>query len=191
MRRRKLIVGLGNPGPEYVHNRHNAGFQFLDRFAEKHGLPFDFIKFKALLALGEVEGQEVILAKPLTFMNLSGTAVKPLMSGYKIEPEDLLVVYDDLDLPLGKLRLRPRGGSGGHKGMESIIQALGHEEFPRLRLGIGRPADSGVVDYVLSDFSESEMAVMEKVYELAIEVVEVWLKEGMEAATKSVQGGKL
>lgn len=178
----RLIVGLGNPGPEYAGTRHNAGFQFLDRLAGKHGLKFTLLKFKAYLAEGEIRGCRVILAKPLTFMNLSGQAVKPLVKSYGIQLEDLLVVYDDMDLPLGSLRFRPQGGAGGHKGMRSVIEALGNRQFPRLRFGIGRPRRGDPVDYVLSEFTEDEKAAMERAYELGVRIVEAWIAGGVRAA---------
>ena len=178
----KLIVGLGNPGPRYAFNRHNAGFQCLDRLARKHGLSFTKTQFRAHLASGEIEGTKVILAKPLTFMNLSGEAIRPLVRWYKVHLQDLLVIYDDLDLPLGKLRLRPKGGAGGHRGMLSIIEALGTQDFPRLRLGIGRPVTGDAVTYVLSDFTPEEQKVMEEAYQKAITTVEVFLTQGLEAA---------
>lgn len=178
----KLIVGLGNPGPEYAETRHNAGFQFLDRLARKHGLKFSALKFKALIAEGEIRGCQVILAKPLTFMNLSGQAVKPLVKSCGIELVDLLVVYDDMDLPLGAVRFRPGGGAGGHKGMLSVIEALGNRHFPRLRFGIGRPSHGDPMDYVLSEFSEDERAAMERAYEIGVEIVEAWVAGGTQAA---------
>jgi len=179
---RKLLVGLGNPGPEYAETRHNVGFQFLDRLAHKHRLNFTTFKFRACLAQGEINGHQVLLAKPLTFMNLSGQAVKPLVKAYEVELSDLLVIYDDMDLPLGTVRLRPKGSAGGHKGMDSIIRSLGNQQFPRLRFGIGRPPHGDAIDYVLSEFTEDEKAAMERAYEVGIEVVETWITRGMEAA---------
>jgi PTH1 family peptidyl-tRNA hydrolase len=178
----KLIVGLGNPGREYADNRHNVGFQCLNRLAEAWGLSFNKRKHKALLARGEMAGLKAILAKPQTFMNLSGEAVERLARSYNVPPEDILVIYDDLDLPLGKIRLRPRGGSGGHKGMNSIIEHLGTDAFPRLRVGIGRPTHGDPVDYVLEDFAPDERMAMEEAYERAISAVELWLTQGIVAA---------
>ncbi len=180
----KLIVGLGNPGPQYAETRHNVGFQFVDYLAGKHGLSFSTFRFNAHLAFGKVKGQEVVLAKPLTFMNLSGQAVKPLLKSLGTSPENLLVVYDDMDLPLGAIRLRPKGGAGGHRGMQSIIDALGRQDFPRLRFGIGRPARGDPVDYVLGEFSEEEKAVMALAFERALDLVEGWIEGGMEEALR-------
>jgi len=177
-----LIVGLGNPGPEYVSNRHNVGFQVLDRFAERHRLHFDRIEFQGLLARGSLESQAVVLVKPMSFMNRSGQVVKPMISRYRVELERLLVIYDDLDLPLGKIRVRAQGGSGGHRGMKSIIQSLGTGDFPRLRIGIGRPSGLAPEDYVLRDFSLDESITMELAYEAAVSAVECFVREGIAAA---------
>ena len=181
----KLIVGLGNPGRKYAGNRHNVGFQCLDRLAKAWGLSFGRRKRKALLAQGEIAGLKVILAKPQTFMNLSGEAVERLARFYKLPPESTLVIYDDLDLPVGKIRLRPEGGSGGHKGMKSIIEHLGANGFPRLRVGIGRPPHGDPVDYVLEDFAPYELIVIERAYERVVSAVELWLVEGIAAAMNS------
>jgi len=178
----RLIVGLGNPGRKYAGNRHNVGFQCLDRLAEAWGLSFGRRKHKALLAQGQIAGLKVILAKPQTFMNLTGEAVERLARFYKVPPESILVIYDDLDLPVGRIRLRPEGGSGGHKGMKSIIEHLGTNGFLRLRVGIGRPPHGDPVDYVLNDFAPDEGLVIEEAYERAVSAVELWLAEGIVAA---------
>ena len=179
----KLIVGLGNPGPRYANNRHNVGFQCLDRLAQAHGLAFQRRENKALLARGQIAGVEVILAKPQTYVNLSGQAVERLARSYQVPLEDILVIYDDMDLPLGRIRLRPGGGAGGHKGVRSIIEHLGSRDFPRLRVGIGRPPGRmDPVDYVLGDFTPEERPVIEEAYEGAIAAVECWLREGIVAA---------
>ena len=175
----RLIVGLGNPGREYAGNRHNVGFQCLDRLAAAWGLSFSRRKHKSLLAEGQLAGRRVILAKPQTFMNLSGQAVERLVRFYQLPPENILVIYDDLDLPMGKIRLRPKGGSGGHRGMKSIIEHLGTDNFPRLRVGIGRPTHGDPVDYVLSDFTSDQRIAMEEVYGRVVSAVELWLVEGL------------
>ena len=177
-----LVVGLGNPGPSYAANRHNAGFQCLARYAERHGLRFSFYRFRASLAEGKGLGRHVLLARPLTYMNESGQAVQPLVRHYEVAPANLLVVHDDLDLPLGKVRLRARGSSGGHRGLESILGHLRTTAVPRLRLGIGRPAVGDPVDYVLSDWRPDEWPVMETAYERAVEVIDCYLSEGIVAA---------
>ncbi len=178
----KLIVGLGNPGRKYAGSRHNVGFQCLDRLARAWGLSFSRRKHKALLAQGQIAGLEVILAKPQTFMNLSGQSVQRMARFYQVPPDSILVIYDDLDLPLGAIRLRPEGGSGGHKGMRSIIEHFGSSSFPRLRVGIGRPTHGDPVDYVLDEFTLDERIAIEEVYDRAVSAVELWLTEGMAAA---------
>ena len=179
----KIIVGLGNPGPRYAKNRHNIGFQIVDELAAKHDLSFDKRQFKALIASGRIDGQRVLLVKPQTYMNLSGEAVQPLVSYYKVELEDLMVVFDDMDLPAGVIRLRPFGGAGGHNGMKSIIGRLGSNQFPRLRVGVGRPP--GRMDpaaYVLQDFSADEESLMAPVRDRAVQALETWLTSGVDAA---------
>lgn len=178
----KLIVGLGNPGRKYAKNRHNVGFQCVDALATVYALSFDKMQFKALTAQGEIEGVAVVLAKPLTFMNLSGQSVRSLMQWYKVCLEDLLVVYDDLDLPLGRLRMRAGGGAGGHKGMLSIIQALGTQEFPRLRVGIGRPVKGDPEIYVLRNFTRTQLKLMKPAYDEAVAAMVCFLREGITAA---------
>jgi PTH1 family peptidyl-tRNA hydrolase len=178
----KLIVGLGNPGTRYAASRHNVGFMIADRFARTHEFDFARRRFNALIAEGNVGGQRILLAKPQTYMNLSGDAVGKLFAFYKIAPHDLLVVYDDLDLPLGKLRLRSRGSAGGHHGMESIIARVGTSDFPRLRVGIGRPNPDADVDHVLGSFDADERAVMDATFARAVEAIDVWLADGIAAA---------
>jgi PTH1 family peptidyl-tRNA hydrolase len=178
-----LVVGLGNPGRQYAANRHNIGFRCVERLAARHSLSFDKRQKRALIAWGDVGERRLILVKPQTFMNESGRAVVPLLQFYKVQPGRLLAVYDDLDLPLGAVRLRPEGGSGGHKGMRSIIEHLGDQGFPRLRIGIGRPP--GQMDpaaYVLQDFSAEEQPLLEEALEHAVVAIEAWLCEGVEAA---------
>ncbi|MGQ9492959.1 MAG: aminoacyl-tRNA hydrolase [Anaerolineae bacterium] len=178
----KLIVGLGNPGPSYAKNRHNVGFQCVERFIKRHDLTRERVMFKALVTTGQIGNAKVAIARPLTFMNLSGQAVRPLLRWYHVPLSALLVVYDDLDLPLGKIRLRQRGSSGGHKGMRSIIEALGSEDFPRLRIGIGRPMRGNPQDYVLSNFEPDECILMEEAYERAIAAIELFITAGIVAA---------
>jgi PTH1 family peptidyl-tRNA hydrolase len=179
----RLIVGLGNPGSDYLRHRHNVGFRIVGRLAGRHGLAFDRLQHKARVATGRVAGERVILAKPLTYMNKSGESVGPLLHWYKLSLDHLLVIYDDLDIPLGDLRLRPQGGSGGHRGMRSIIQQLGSGEFARLRVGIGRPPPRwDPADYVLSPFTEDELPMVEDVCERAVAAAERWLAEGVEVA---------
>jgi len=185
----KLIVGLGNPGKTHAHNRHNVGFQCLNYFARLHSIRFDHKQCQARVGLDEVRGKQLLLAKPGTFVNLSGNSVAGLVHKHNIPLSDLLVIYDDLDLPLGKIRLRQSGSSGGHKGMNSIISALGSEDFPRIRVGIGRPqaeeqsiSEDAIVNYVLSDFSPQEEAIIKPVIAKVAEAIDCFLTQGIEAA---------
>jgi PTH1 family peptidyl-tRNA hydrolase len=185
----KLIVGLGNPGKTYAHNRHNVGFRCLNYFARLHSIRFDRRQCRARIGTGEVRGEKLLLAKPETFVNLSGNSVACLLRKHGIPLSDFLIIYDDLDLPLGKIRLRQSGGSGGHKGMNSIISALGSEEFPRIRVGIGRPQgerqsinEDAIVNYVLSDFSPQEEAVIKPVLVKVAEAIDCFLNQGIVAA---------
>jgi PTH1 family peptidyl-tRNA hydrolase len=178
-----LVVGLGNPGREYAQTRHNIGFQIVSRFAEKHRLGFSRMQNQALVATGRIGNVRAVLAKPQTWMNDSGRAVGPLARFYKVELARLLIVYDDLDRPIGSLRLRSEGGHGGHNGMRSIITRLGTQEFARLRVGIGRPP--GRMDpaaYVLQPFTRDEEIVMDTARDRAVEAIECFLAEGIVAA---------
>ncbi len=179
----RVIVGLGNPGRRYARHRHNVGFQCLDVLAQAHGLTFGPRQFRAELAHGHIGTTPVLLVKPQTFMNLSGEAVAPLLGYYRRSPADLLVIYDDLDLPVGAIRIRGQGGAGGHKGMQSIIQYLKTQEFARLRVGIGRPPEPmDPADYVLQPFSDHERAIMETVYSRVAQAVVCILSDGLEEA---------
>lgn len=179
-----LIVGLGNPGERYARTRHNIGFEALDTLARRHGLEFRDRRANSLVAEGQIAGQRVALAKPQTFMNLSGHAVSALRTWYKIDPaRELLVIYDDLDLPFAKLRLRERGSAGTHNGMRSVVQQLGSGEFPRLRIGIGQPpVKMDMAAYVLARFTPEEEAALPALLDTVADAVEVVLREGLTAA---------
>lgn len=184
-----LIVGLGNPGRGYKETRHNIGFMVVDRLAARLGLAFSRLESKALVTRGEHRGKKVILAKPQTFMNLSGQAVSGLMRFYKVPLEHLLVVYDDVDLPLGTLRLRPSGGAGGQKGMLSVIERLGTQDFPRMRLGIDQPPGRmEAADYVLQEFSRAQAEHLPEILDRAAEAVLTFIEEGLEAAMNRYNG---
>lgn len=172
----KVIVGLGNPGKQYEMTRHNVGFWAIDRLAEEWNIPLSQGKFKGLIGEGRVGTEKVILVKPMTYMNLSGECVAPLLNFYKLDPEeDVLVIYDDLDLPCGKVRLRTKGSSGGHNGMKSLIAHLGTEEFKRIKIGIGRPAPGyKVVDHVLTTFPPEELADVQDAVKHAAEAAKAW-----------------
>jgi peptidyl-tRNA hydrolase, PTH1 family len=180
----KLIVGLGNPGIEYQFTPHNLGFLTIDRLANDGGVEVRNRNCRALTARAVLEEQQVLLAKPETYMNLSGMAVRELVEKYEADPaKDLIVIYDELDLPLGKLRVRQRGSSAGHNGMESIIGALGSQEFLRIRLGIGpeKKVNDGA-KYVLAPFRKSQLKLVDEILETASEAVKVILREGPAAA---------
>ena len=186
----RLIVGLGNPGREYAHSRHNVGFWCLNRLARRHGIAFSSRGRLAAVGEGRLTGQPVILAKPRTFVNLSGRAVSHLLQRYRLSPQQLLVVCDDLDLPLGRVRLRPSGSHGGHRGMRSIIDAIDSQDFPRIRIGIGRPEVAGeptwepehVVDYVLGPMTAEERHILDEAVAMAGEAILCLLAEGVETA---------
>lgn len=180
----KLIAGLGNPGREYAATRHNIGFMVIDRLAHQLGVAVEKKKFKALFGQGQVGTEKVLLVKPQTYMNLSGGAVSALLRWHKLGPADLVVVFDDMDLPPGKLRLRREGGAGGHKGMESIIMALGTEGFPRLRIGVGKPEIPGfdAAGYVLSRLSGEDARIFEESVDTAAEAIHCIVSGGLERA---------
>ncbi len=179
----KLIVGLGNPGIKYAGTRHNLGFRVVDALSHriKSGDPES--KHRALYAITEYEGQPLMLAQPLTYMNLSGRALRELMAHYAISLDGLLVIYDDLDLPPGKIRLRKSGGSGGHRGIQSIIDSLGTIEFSRLRIGVGKPPPflEGAV-YVLQKLEQPDLDLTNEALERAVDAVLCFLSEGIESA---------
>ena len=185
----KLIIGLGNPGRGYANNRHNIGFMCLNHFAKTQGIRFDKKQGQARIGSGEVAGSQVVLAKPQTYMNLSGQSVSRLVKRFNINLSDLLVIHDDLDLPLGKIRIRRGGSSGGHKGINSIIYCLDSQDFLRLRIGIGRPiedaaeiSEADIIAYVLSDLTTEEKQVITQVVPRVSEAILCLLTEGFVAA---------
>lgn len=187
----KLIIGLGNPGKNYAHNRHNIGFRCLNHLARLHSIQVKKHQCQSQTGSGRIAGGEVLLAKPKTFVNLSGEAVGPLMRRYKIKATDLIVIYDDLDLPLGKIRLRPGGSAGGHKGIKSIISALGSKDFCRIKVGIGRPTkedgttitdEDVIVSYVLSDFPPKDDDIIKSAIVQVAKAIQSILTDGITAA---------
>jgi len=184
----KLIVGLGNPGREYSGNRHNIGFLCLGHLAKLHRISFEKSQARSRIGIGRITGEEVVLARPQTYMNASGKSVFLLLQRYNLTLEDLVVIHDDLDLPLGKIRIRKGSSSGGHKGAVSIISTLGSQDFIRLRVGIGRPLgegetrDDNVVGHVLGDFTSEEQPVVEETIHRVSEAVACLLTGGLEAA---------
>ena len=185
---RTLIVGLGNPGRAHAFNRHNVGFMAVDKLALRAGIELRRVQSKAIIGSGRLADRPVILAKPQTFMNLSGEAVGALAGYYRIPPAAILVVYDELDIPFGVIRLREKGGAGGHNGMRSLIQHLGND-FPRLRLGIGRPP--GRMDpaaFVLQDFGRDELPLVSEMLTTAVEAIELFVRDGIQLAMSRYNG---
>lgn len=181
--RRKIIVGLGNPGARYAHTRHNIGFDCIDRLAQRWNIPLSDRRQHVALGQGEFEGTPVVLAKPRTFMNDSGHAARYLLDRFRAQATDLVIIYDEMDLPLGIIRLRPRGGTAGHQGMASIVELLGTNKFPRIRVGIGKPetADDWV-RYVLEPFTAGEAPVVNEVVERVSASLDSLLIEGIDRA---------
>ncbi|WP_010094870.1 aminoacyl-tRNA hydrolase [Ornithinibacillus scapharcae] len=177
----KCIVGLGNPGKKYQSTRHNIGFMVIDELLSRHNLKLDKDKFKGKYTIATIHGEKVLLLEPQTYMNLSGESLRPLMDYYDVAVEDVLVVYDELDLPTGKIRLRQKGGHGGHNGIRSIITHLGTKDFKRIRLGVGRPTSSiPVVDYVLGDFAKAEQELVQESIAKAADACENWLEKSFD-----------
>lgn len=179
-----IIVGLGNPGKQYAHTRHNVGFDTIDVLADKYRIDVDSKKFKALYGKGVIEGQKVILAKPQTYMNLSGESVRELIDFFKIdETSELIVIYDDISLEPGQLRIRTKGSAGGHNGIKNIISHLGGQEFLRVKVGVGeKPKGYDLADYVLGHFSKEERTLVEDSMKRGAEAVVKLMTEGTDAA---------
>ncbi|MCZ8517547.1 aminoacyl-tRNA hydrolase [Paenibacillus filicis] len=185
----KWFVGLGNPGKQYETTRHNIGWMALDRFAERHGIRISQSKCKGILGEGNVDGQKVVLLKPMIYMNLSGESIRAYMDFYKAKIEDLIVIYDDLDTPFGQIRLRYQGSAGGHNGIKSTIQHLGTQTFNRIRMGISRPAPGrDIADYVLSGFAKEELGRMSEVLDRTVEAMEFALANEFEKTMAKFNG---
>ena len=184
-----LIAGLGNPGRQYQDNRHNVGFMLADRLARRLGLSFNRVQFRGLMADARYEGRRLILVKPQTYMNESGVTVAAMLRFFKLPLENLLVAHDDIDLPLATLRLRPGGGSAGQKGVQSIIEKLGSQDFPRLRIGVGRPPGRMIAAaYVLQSFSKDESELIEQALDEAVDAALTFVTQGLEAAMNQFNG---
>ncbi|MGI6238871.1 MAG: aminoacyl-tRNA hydrolase [Christensenellales bacterium] len=181
-----VVVGLGNPGRKYEHTRHNAGFDVLTILAEKHGINIMKIRSKAVVGEGAIHGARAALALPQTYMNLAGESVVSLLNWYKPEPEKLIVCYDDVDLPEGKVRFRPSGSAGTHNGMRNIIYLLGRDDFPRVRVGVGRPPEHMELrDFVLTRYETKQLRqTMFDAYQLAADVIAEYIKSGAEGARR-------
>lgn len=178
-----LIVGLGNPGEKYENTRHNVGFQVVDELAERQNAPVQKLKFKALTNLLTISGERVLVMKPVTYMNLSGEAVRPAMDFYKIPADHVLVIYDDVSLPVGKIRVRPSGSAGGHNGIKNIIAHLGTQDFPRIKIGTGAPGEGGdMIDWVIGVPSQAERKVLVESFQRAIEAAACIIEHGCQKA---------
>lgn len=187
-----LIVGLGNPGVEYAATRHNIGFDMITYLSDKYNIPVNSREGKALVGKGILAGEKVMLAQPQTYMNLSGESVRALMDYYKIDIEDLLVIYDDISLDVGQIRMRGKGSAGGHNGIKSIIQHTGTQEFARIKIGVGQKPEGGdLVKHVLGRFSREEDGMFRDVFALAEEGLLVWLQEDMKSAMNKVNGRRI
>lgn len=176
-----VVIGIGNPGPKYEGTRHNVGFRCVDLLAARFDIRLNDRRKEAVLGQGQAAGEGVVLAKPRTYVNLSGQAARYLLTRFGTKPGRLMVVLDDLDLPLGSIRIRGGGGSGGHNGLNSINADLGTQDYPRLRIGIGRPAH-GAIEHVLGGFSAEEEKTLSEVMERAADAVEAWMSDGVEYA---------
>jgi len=179
----KLIVGLGNPGSRYRGTRHNVGWEVLERLARKHGIAIEEDTGWAEVGRGDIGPHRVVLARPMTYVNASGMAVQDLRRRFRVKPSDLFLIVDDLDLPLGRLRLRQKGTAGGHNGLRSVIEALGTDGFPRMRVGIGRPpGKTDAADHVLARFSAEERQMLNDALDRAVEALEVAIVDGVDVA---------
>lgn len=178
----KIIAGLGNPGREYEKTKHNVGFMTVDLLAERLGISVTRLKFKALIGDGRIGTEKVIIVKPQTYMNLSGDSIREIMNFYKLDPEDLIVIYDDIDIPVGTLRIRQKGSAGTHNGMRSVVSQLGSEAFPRVRVGIGSENRGDLVNYVISGFKGSDKDNVRQAIEKAADAVECMVREGVSMA---------
>lgn len=182
-----LVVGLGNPGDEYRNTRHNVGFDIIDLLSEKYNIKISRIKFKGVYGEGIIEGEKVILLKPQTYMNLSGESIRELISFYKIPHDKIIVIYDDISLEVGRLRIRSKGSAGGHNGIKSIIAQLATDEFPRIKVGVGQP-NSDMVKHVLGRFSKEDRDKVEKTFEAASKAVETIISDNVDEAMNKFNG---
>lgn len=183
-----IIVGLGNPGKKYDLTRHNVGFETIDRLSEKHQIQVNKMKYKALIGEGVIGGERVMLVKPQTYMNLSGETVQSICHYYQLPMENLIVIYDDVDTDFAKLRIRKKGSSGTHNGMRNIIYLIQKDDFPRIRIGIGKSSTLALKDYVLQKFKKDEMIEMNETIEKAAKAVETIIVDGVEIAMNRFNG---
>lgn len=186
-----LVIGLGNPGKEYENNRHNVGFDVIDLLADKYNIDVNRQKFKGVYGVGNISGKKVYLLKPQTYMNLSGESVRAIMDYYKIPLENIVVIYDDISLDVGKIRLRKKGSAGGHNGIKNMIEHLSTNEFPRIKIGVGVPDIAGIVNHVLGNFSKDDRMNIEKVFDVAVLATDAIISEGIDQAMNKYNGFKL
>ena len=178
-----IIVGLGNPGREYIATKHNVGFDGVTRISDDYNISLNVKKHKAICGGGFIGGEKVLLAQPQTFMNLSGESVRAIVDFYKVDPQDIIVIYDDVDLDVGQLRIRRGSGAGGHNGIKSIIKHLGSQDFPRIRVGIGKkPSEWDLADYVLSKFSDGENKIIRQALKNVSDATKVIVNDGITEA---------
>lgn len=185
-----LVVGLGNPGDKYDGTRHNIGFETIDYIASKYNIDVTRVKFKGVIGEGFIGGEKVILLKPTTYMNLSGESVREAMSFYKLSEEDIVIIYDDISLEVGKIRIREKGSAGGHNGIKSIISNINTDVFPRIKIGVGQPTGD-LVSHVLGRFSKEEAEDLKEVIEVSSKAVEIIMKSGTKDAMNKLNGFKL
>lgn len=179
----RIIIGLGNPTAKYQASKHNVGWDAITRISDDYRIPLNQRRHKAICGFGHIEGEKVIIAQPLTYMNLSGESVRELLYFYKVDPEDIIVIYDDVSLDLGRLRIRKKGSAGGHNGIKSIISHLGTDEFPRIKIGVGeKPKDWDLADYVLSRFKENEEEAIREALKATSVACRMIIKDGLDAA---------
>lgn len=189
MEKLTVIAGLGNPGNKYENTRHNVGFSAIDLLSSKHGIKVNKLKHKALTGEGTIAGERVLLVKPQTFMNLSGESIRDIAEWYKLPMDNIIIIYDDVDLPVGTVRIRPKGSSGTHNGMKSVIYQLQSDEFPRIRVGIGKaPEGWDLADYVLSRFNTDEAGAMRESIERAADAAAAIVSSGVSAAMNQYNG---
>ncbi len=184
----KMIVGLGNPGDEYNNTRHNAGFMIIDDYAKKNNISSFKEKFNGLYAKSTHNGDSFILLKPLSYMNLSGTVIKKYANFFKIKPEDILVIHDDLDLPVGKIKIKYKGSSGGHNGIKNIIENLKTEVFPRFKIGISKDDNISYINYVIGKFNKNELEIIKKIYDFSPNVIDDFLDYDIERVMSKYNG---
>lgn len=183
-----IVVGLGNPGKKYETTRHNIGFITVERMSERLNIKVNKIKFKSLVGEGFINGKKVILVKPQTYMNLSGEAVREIVDYYKIPKENLIVIYDDIDIDIGRVRIRKKGSAGTHNGMRSIIRLLGEDGFPRVRIGIGRNSNIPLENYVIGNFAKTELAPMREAVDRSVDAICMMIEKDLDLAMNRYNG---